>query len=51
MSDIGINRRQFTAGAVAGLAGATIGSRRADAQDFGGAALIEAAKKEGRMIY
>jgi iron(III) transport system substrate-binding protein len=51
MSDIRINRRQFTAGAAAGIATAAIGSGPASAQDFGGAALIEAAKKEGRMVY
>src|SRR6266508_4059020 len=46
-----INRRQFTAGAAVGLASAALGSGPASAQDFGGNALIEAAKKEGRMVY
>lgn len=51
MSDIRISRRQFTAGTAAGIATAAIGGGPASAQDFGGAALIEAAKKEGRMVY
>jgi iron(III) transport system substrate-binding protein len=51
MSDFRINRRQFTTGAAAGIAATAIGSGPASAQDFGGAALIEAAKKEGRMVY
>ncbi|MEN3386042.1 MAG: iron(III) transport system substrate-binding protein [Hyphomicrobiales bacterium] len=51
MSDSRINRRQFTAGAAAGLAAVTIGSRRADAQAYGSNELIEAAKKEGRIVY
>src|ERR1044072_6778298 len=46
-----IDRRQFTAGAVAGLAAATIGSQRADAQAYGSNELIEAAKKEGKLVY
>jgi len=46
-----IDRRQFTAGAVAGLAAATIGSQRADAQAYGTNELIEAAKKEGKLVY
>src|SRR5882757_7329577 len=51
MSSLRINRRQFTAGAAAGLAAATIGSRRADAQAYGSNELIEAAKKEGKIVY
>src|SRR6195256_7036788 len=51
MSDIRINRRQFTAGAAAGLAAVTIGSQRADAQAYGSNELIEAAKKEGKIVY
>jgi iron(III) transport system substrate-binding protein len=51
MSDIRINRRQFTAGAAAGLAAVTIGSQRAEAQAYGSNELIEAAKKEGKIVY
>ena len=51
MNDVRINRRQFTAGAAAGLAAATIGSQRADAQAYGSNELIEAAKKEGKFVY
>src|SRR5438876_11338694 len=46
-----INRRQFAAGAAAGLAAAALGTRPASAQDFGGQALIDAAKKEGKIVY
>ena len=51
MSKLRIDRRQFTIGAAAGLAAVTIGSQRADAQAYGSNELIEAAKKEGRMVY
>jgi len=51
MTKTRINRRQFAAGAVAGLAAATIGSRRADAQSYGSQALIDAARKEGKFVY
>jgi len=51
MSSLRINRRQFTAGAAAGLAAATIGSQRANAQAYGSNELIEAAKKEGKIVY
>jgi len=51
MSNLRINRRQFTAGAAAGLAAAAIGSQRADAQAYGSNELIEAAKKEGKIVY
>jgi iron(III) transport system substrate-binding protein len=51
MSKLRIDRRQFTVGAVAGLAAVTMGSQRADAQAYGSNELIEAAKKEGRMVY
>ena len=51
MTELRINRRQFAAGAAASVAAAAIGSRPASAQNFGGDALIEAAKKEGRMVY
>jgi iron(III) transport system substrate-binding protein len=46
-----ITRRQFAAGAVAGLAAATVGAQRADAQTYGSQELIEAAKKEGKFVY
>src|ERR1043166_8980636 len=46
-----IDRRQSPAGAVAGLAAATIGSQRADPQAYGSNELIEAAKKEGKLVY
>src|ERR1043166_4533328 len=45
-----MTRRQFTTGAVV-TAAASIGLTRAEAQNFGGEALIEAAKKEGRIVY
>ncbi len=51
MSDIRIDRRQFTVGAAAGLAAVTIGSQRADAQAYGSNELIEAAKREGKIVY
>jgi len=46
-----IDRRQFAAGAAASLAAAALGARPAAADDVGGQALIEAAKKEGRIVY
>src|ERR1044072_2380334 len=45
-----ITRRQFTAGAAATVA-ARFGLTTAQAQNFGGAELIEAAKKEGKLVY
>jgi iron(III) transport system substrate-binding protein len=51
MTDTRINRRQFAAGATAGLATIALGGKPASAQNFGGEALIEAAKKEGRIAY
>ena len=45
-----ITRRQFAAGAAAGVATAAIGTP-ASAQDFGGQALIDAARKEGKIAY
>jgi iron(III) transport system substrate-binding protein len=51
MSKLRIDRRQFAIGAAAGLAAVTIGSQRADAQAFGSNELIEAAKKEGKIVY
>jgi iron(III) transport system substrate-binding protein len=46
-----LTRRQFTAGAAAGIAATALGSRTADAQAYGSNELIEAAKKEGQMVY
>src|SRR5215207_153498 len=53
MTDLRITRRQFAAGAAAGgaAAAAALGLKPAEAQNFGGAELIEAAKKEGKLIY
>jgi iron(III) transport system substrate-binding protein len=51
MSKLRIDRRQFAIGAAAGLATVTIGSQRADAQAYGSNELIEAAKKEGKIVY
>jgi len=51
MTDTRINRRQFAAGAAATVAATAIGTDRAVAQAYGTQDLIEAAKKEGRMIY
>jgi iron(III) transport system substrate-binding protein len=51
MKDLRITRRQFSAGAAAGIAAAAVGVRPADAQSYGAPELIEAAKKEGRMVY
>ena len=46
-----ISRRQFTAAAASGLAAAALGVRPSTAQNFGAPDLIEAAKKEGRIVY
>lgn len=46
-----LTRRQFTAGAAAGLAAAALGSRPASAQNFGSPELIDAARKEGKIVY
>jgi iron(III) transport system substrate-binding protein len=46
-----LTRRQFGTAAATGLAAAALNIKPASAQDFGGNALIEAAKKEGRMVY
>jgi iron(III) transport system substrate-binding protein len=47
-----IDRRQFAAGAAAGLTAAALGTRPASAQDaYGGQALIDAAKKEGKLVF
>ena len=45
-----ITRRQFTAGAAAATA-ASFSITNAEAQNFGGNDLIEAAKKEGKIVY
>src|ERR1043165_2094509 len=50
MSDFRINRRQFTAGAAA-TAAASFSITNAEAQNFGGNDLIEAARKEGKIVY
>jgi iron(III) transport system substrate-binding protein len=50
MSKLRITRRHFTAGAAAGIAATAI-DRSAFAQNFGDNALIEAAKKEGKIVY
>src|SRR5437868_9275145 len=42
-----ITRRQFAAG----FAAAAAATRPAAAQDFGGQALIDAARKEGKIVY
>jgi len=52
LSNLRINRRQFTAGAARAFAAAAIGSQRADAQAYGSNELIEAAKKEAdRLLH
>src|SRR5206468_11733694 len=48
---IKLTRRQFTAGAAAATVAAPFGLTTAEAQNFGGAELIEAAKKEGKLVY
>src|ERR1700752_2272413 len=45
-----ITRRQFTAGAAA-TAAASFSITNAEAQTFGGNDLIEAARKEGKIVY
>ena len=51
MSRFRLSRRQFTAGAASGIAAAAFGARPATAQNFGPPELIEAAKKEGKIVY
>ena len=51
MTRLRITRRQFTAGAAAGVAAAAFGITPAAAQNFGGHDLIDAAKKEGKIVY
>ena len=46
-----IDRRQFAAGAAAGLAAAALGTRPASADEVGGEALVDAARREGRIVY
>jgi iron(III) transport system substrate-binding protein len=46
-----LTRREFTASALAGAAAATLSGPPAAAQNFGSPELIEAAKKEGRLVY
>src|SRR5262245_58410054 len=46
-----LTRRQFTAGAAAAAAAVTFTRDPADAQNFGGNELIEAARKEGKFVY
>src|SRR3954466_12997898 len=46
-----ITRREFGAAAASGLAAAAMTTKPAAAQAYGSQALIEAAKKEGRMVY
>jgi iron(III) transport system substrate-binding protein len=51
MSKFRITRRQFSAGAAAGVAAAALRARPAAAQAYGTQELIEAAKKEGKFVY
>src|SRR5437588_12993119 len=46
-----LTRRQFGTVAASGLAAAALNTKPASAQAYGTQALIEAAKKEGRMVY
>src|SRR6476620_9589857 len=46
-----LTRRQFGAAAASGLAAAAVSVKPADAQAYGTQSLIEAAKKEGRIVY
>lgn len=51
MKDTHLTRRQFAAGTAASVAAAALGTHPAAAQNFGPPELIEAAKKEGRLVY
>ena len=51
MNAFRLSRRQFTTAAASGFAAAALGMRPAAAQNFGPPELIEAAKKEGKIIY
>src|SRR5437763_6923070 len=46
-----LTRREFGAAAVSGLAAAAMDLKPASGQAYGTQSLIEAAKKEGRMVY
>jgi iron(III) transport system substrate-binding protein len=51
MAKFEVTRRQFTAAAATGVAAATLGIRPSFAQSYGAPELIEAAKKEGKIVY
>jgi iron(III) transport system substrate-binding protein len=51
MSTFRINRRQFGIATASSLAATTLGIGLARAQNFGSQELIEAAKKEGKIVY
>jgi iron(III) transport system substrate-binding protein len=51
MNEFRISRRQFAAIAGSGLAASALGIKPAAAQNFGPPELIEAAKKEGKIVY
>ncbi len=51
MKDLRINRRQFAVGAAATVAATAIGAGRAAAQAYGSQELIDAARKEGKIVY
>lgn len=46
-----LSRRQFVAASASTLAATTLNVRTASAENFGSAELIEAAKKEGKIVY
>src|SRR5436190_6571770 len=52
MTKLDLTRRQFTAAAAASIAAAALGTRPAAAEaGYGPPELIEAAKKEGKIVY
>ena len=51
MKRMHITRRQFTAGLAVTAGAGLLRPRSAGAQNFGGDALVEAAKKEGKFVY
>jgi iron(III) transport system substrate-binding protein len=51
MSKSRLTRRQFMAASTGGVAAAVLGPPAASAQEYGSAELIEAAKKEGKLVY
>jgi len=51
MTEFNLTRRQFAVGAAAGIAAVALDRSPAAAQAYGSNELIEAAKKEGRMVY